>query len=166
MRVMRMTSDRWMDKAGNELPDEGDIVYFVYLHLDTAKYDRPHPVIEGECIYAVAGKPRPMLVVERLEREYGGRRRFMAFRFTSKNQDGRGNPRKRVIPIGRCISPDQNSFLVLEPLFLPENLLHEKHGSPSVLRRLDPLGFGNILRIAGHYGLTSTDEPRGVKPSE
>jgi hypothetical protein len=159
-----MTSNRWVDNAGNELPSERDVAYFVYLHLDTAERERPHPTKKGEWIYAVAGKPRPMLVLRRLrERAYGGCRRFLVLRLTSKSQDGKGNPREGVMRIGKCIHPDTESFLVLEPLLVPENLLDKKEDGARVLKPCDPLIFDNVLKIVTKRGLTATAEPRDPK---
>jgi hypothetical protein len=144
---MKMTSDRWAANAAHELPDAGDVVYFIHLHLDTVELKGPHPYKKGEWKYTVDGKPRPMLVLQSLsEQAYGKGRRFKVLRFTTKNLDGKGNPRKNVIPMGRCIDPDTDSFLVAELLWLPQKLLHGKPGATCVLRRFDPLEFGNILR--------------------
>jgi hypothetical protein len=127
-------------------PGERDIAYFVDLHLDTVailQADRK----EKHWIYTVVGKPRPMVVMRRLPGRERGRVWFRVLRITSKGLDEQGRLLPDMQRIGRCIDPDRESFVKLEALKLPENMLSAMDGSSSVHQPCDPLSFGNAVKV-------------------
>ncbi len=132
------------------LPSEGDVAYFVHLHLDTAAVKGAHPRQTATWVYHVEGKPRPMLVLTCLKQCDRGRRWFLVLPITTKGYDGKGRRRSDVEPIGRCIDPDRDSFVRVEPCRLPENLLFCGNGGSAIVRSCDPLGVGNALKILEH----------------
>jgi hypothetical protein len=135
--------------GGRVLPKDGDIAYFIHLHLDTVVEECKHPQRPAERIYRVEGKPRPMLVLRhQLGREYG-KCRFWVCPITSRG-DAKGNPRRGYEPIGKCIDGARKSFVSLEPLWLPENMLH---GESPIVKPCEPLAFQNAIKVINHKAL-------------
>ena len=133
-----MTNERWRD---HDLPTGGQVARFIKLHLDTLVRKDKHPHKEGESIYTIDGKTRPMLVLERLSRERG-RRWFRVLPITTKGRDEGGNRRDDVEPIDNCIEADKVSFVEMRPQWLPDNLF-----DGSIIKPCDPIVFGHVLRI-------------------
>ena len=134
-----------------ELPAALDVAYFVKLHLDTVNpSEKVSSGQNGEFRYQIMGKPRPMLVLSRLDQVERGRAWFLAAALTSKGHDPRGMPRPNYEPIGRSVFPDRDSFIVLCPQRIPENLLDAGGRRSAVVKPHDRLASQNVFRIIAH----------------
>ena len=134
-------SDRVAPTPVPALPRAGQVAYFVHLHLDTARDDGAHPVLHNERVYRVDGKARPMLVLTELKPERG-RRWLLAVPITSKGIDAKGNLKPDHIRMDRCLSADMESFAMLPPQRLPDNLL-----CGTAMRAADPFAFQNAVKV-------------------
>lgn len=134
-----------------DLPRDREVAYFVKLHLDTIVRKGDHPRNGGEAIYSVDGKPRPMLVLQRLQERERGKLWFLVLPVTSAGLDGNEKPKASVQPIGNCIDKHKDSFVEMDVQKLPDNMI--VRGSVGEVRRLapcDPLTFMNVVKIVEH----------------
>ncbi|QEG36884.1 hypothetical protein [Bythopirellula goksoeyrii] len=118
----------------------GDIVQFVHLHLESAKPADKKSHKKDHLVYEVEGKQRPMLICEELSKERG-ERWFRAFYFTTKQYA------KKTIPVGRLINSEQDNFIHTEPVRCPANLASIDNKGTSIIKQLDPIEFGSLLKI-------------------
>lgn len=137
-------------RAPRVLPVGGQVAYFVQLHLETAQEREKHPHLQRVRVYSVDGKARPMLVLTQLSKPARGRRWFLVLPITSKGQDARGRTRTDVQRIGNCLDPERPSFVKLEPVRLPDNLLSSGCGQTPVVQPCDPQAFGNAVKVLMH----------------
>jgi len=136
-----------------DIPKQGDTAYFVHLHLDTAVSDGHHEFREAIEVYRVEGKPRPMFVIQVLDKRDRNRRWLLTCPVTSKPLDSKDRERPDMLPIGNCLDQEKSSFVRLELHKLPENLLHAREGKSPVLAPCDPTAYRNVVRIVLHKAL-------------
>ena len=132
----------------SQSPAEGDIVYFVQLHLNTLSKTEKHPLKQDEWVYKVEGKARPMLVwkVDANER---GRQWFRVIPITTKGLREDGTSKPSHIRIGKLPGFSSESFAeVRVPQYLPDNMLDDYGGNCRRVCKLDRLAFGNVLNCA------------------
>ena len=128
------------------LPSEGDVAYFVKLHLDKVRFVKQIDEPKKTGLYEVEGKARPMLVCKVLAGNSG--RRFRVFPMTTKGVDRLGQPKACRVSVGRLPNDSEASFVMVDEIQrLPENMLSPDWGRPSVFNRLDPLIYGHVIRI-------------------
>ena len=139
-----------------ELPNVGQVAYFVDLHLDTVREDNPHPHCQGTWVYYAEGMPRPMYVLAAPKKSERGRRWFVVLPITTKGPDERGATRRNLLHIGECIDPGKDSFLRLEPKRMPENMLHPMNGRSPVCGPCDERGFQNVVKLVAHWAMGGT----------
>ena len=116
----------------------GDVRSFVKLHLDSAREKRER-LINGNWLYEVEGKARPMVVLAAPQIR-NGRRWYLVVPLHSK-------PSRDCIPLANFLGPTKQSFADLTdgcPL-LPENLLASPREHPA--DKLDKQCFDNLLLI-------------------
>ena len=135
-----------MDNAGDELPNEREVAYFVHLHLDTVTEQARHSEMEDVWIYSVQGKPRPMLVLRRLPERKRGRRMLLVVPITSQGLDSQRKLLPDHEPIGDCLDRGKPSYLKLQLQRLPENLVHRQAGKSSIKQPCDPFAFGHVIK--------------------
>ena len=139
-----------MIQRQTSVPDlaDGDVVYFVYLHLNTVDTGKPvrRSHKERTYFYEVEGKARPMLVCgDPLERN--GIKWHRVCPLTTKGLDESGKTKKGYIPVGNLIHPEKVSYLCCHPELYPENLLSVKNGSKCAVKRLDPQDMTSLMSI-------------------
>ena len=135
-------------RADSSIPKEGDVAYFVKLHLDTLQMTGTHPSRPDHWLYSLEGKSRPMLVIRLLPERVRGRRWFRVLPITSKGSDGNGKQKNGVEPIGNCLDPAVLSFVELEPQVLPENMICRKSdGQLDRVTPCDPSSFANAVKV-------------------
>ncbi|MEI8376250.1 MAG: hypothetical protein WCJ35_25800 [Planctomycetota bacterium] len=143
-------------------PKAEEIAEFVHLHLDTVAVNGPHPKHEGEYIYQVEGKPRPMLVLSRLDEERG--QVFFLVLPITKVGYVNGKLRKRVEPIGDCITPGVQSYVLTEPCRLPANMLHCAPGQSPIRRLRNRFAFLHAIKKVQDRVLHATESsPLGIE---
>ncbi len=124
----------------------GEIAFFFDLWPNTAKQKGPHPTKQRTFVFEIEGKARPMLVLDRLDRQYDTRW-YRVLRITTKPNRGDGRRREECYRLGRCVNPDKESYVVLEPLVHPETLLQGESVSHAPIKPLDRVVFDNVFRI-------------------
>lgn len=129
-----------------QLPSDGDVAYFVKLHLDTVECTGPHSTRTDHCCYRVDGKARPMIVIRRIERRRRGRTWFVVLELTTKGLSENGEVMDGYMSIGRAVDRDRDSFVGLKPDELPENMLSFKDGRAAV-GRMDQLVQEHIFNV-------------------
>ena len=128
------------------LPSEGDVAYFVKLHLDKVRFVKHIDDPKKTGLYEVEGKARPMLVCKVLAGNSG--RRFRVFPMTTKGVDRLGQPKACRVSVGRLPNDTEDSFVMVDEIQrLPENMLSPDWGRPGVFNRLDPFIYGHVIRI-------------------
>lgn len=132
-----MTNERTPDNTGKELPREGDVAYFIKLHLDTVRREGPAEKPD-ESMYSVRGKSRPMFVV-RCD-TVDGRHLFQVFPL-------RRSGSRETVRIGCLIDPNRQSFVETRPLWLPANM------AGSITKRCDRIAFNSIVSILNRVAL-------------
>ncbi len=108
-------------KRKTNMLHEGDIAYFMHLQNNTAKILREHDRIPKTYICEVEAKARPMVIVHVLRRDRGTQW-YEVFPITTKGQKETGELRDELVPIGRAIDPDIESFAEITPQRYPQNL--------------------------------------------
>ena len=140
------------------IPREGDVAYFVKLHLDTLQMTGTHASLPGHRQYSLEGKSRPMLVVRLLPERERGRRWLLVLPITSKGLDSRGNRKIGLEPIGNCLEPSCDSFVELNVHKLPENMIcRTSDGQLNRLTPCDPQLFANAVKVLMHKTMKSQD---------
>src|SRR6478609_6653752 len=130
----------------NTIIKERDVVYFVHLHLDTARRLNESARHENEKVYRVEGKPRPMLVMSRLQKRRG-RDWFRVLPITSKGKDKTGKLLPDIEYIGDCLNVGRESYVKLDPRDLPENMLSVEDGKSLVVTPCDHFAFANAIKV-------------------
>ena len=136
-----------------EFPTSGEVAYFMKLHLDTAVRKDRIPHQNGEWIYSVDAKRRPMIVLRHLRRKNRGVHWFLALPTTTKEQDF------GVLYIGKCIEAGKDTFVEMWPQLVPSTLLD---GGPTV-KPCDEFAFMNALKIIRHKLVRTGDQGTWVR---
>jgi hypothetical protein len=116
----------------------GNVVYCDYLHLNEAKKDpQCHaPVCAGKYRYVVFGKPRPVLIVQRLD-EVDGTIWYRICKIVRKQS-------RRQYSLGEILEGKGPCYANLEPECYPDNLLESR-----IIKKLDDPQLKNILQYIG-----------------
>ena len=145
-------------REDRSIPKEGDVAYFVKLHLDTLQMTGTHPSRQNHRLYSLEGKSRPMLVVRLLPERERGRRWLLVLPITSKGLDTLGNRKDGLQPIGNCLDSSCDSFVELNVCKLPENMICRKNdGQLHRLTPCDPTSFANAVKVLTHKLMKSRD---------
>lgn len=155
--MTRMTLDDYKKKY------EGQIVYFVKLHLDTLKKERPlhldpsegkvkRPQRDKLYVYTVVGKSRPMLVMTCLPKEYG-KFWFLVCPITSEGLDENKKLRENMQRMGNCIDPERDSFIETEPQKLPDNMIDAIEGTSPVKDPCNRMCVDNAMKVLMYKSL-------------
>ena len=131
-----------------EFPRPNDVVYFSYLHLNTARDTGPS-LKEGHRTFEIEGKERPFFVVSDEEPDRGVRW-YLVAPCTTKAYDERRNKRRHHIPIDGALGDGNDSFVVAELVRYPDNLLVRNARGKLKRKHLEPLAAQSILRILMH----------------
>jgi hypothetical protein len=144
------------------LPTDGDVANCVFLHLDTVARMDKHALHGGEWLYEVAGKPRPMLILQRRAKQYRGRTWFLALPITTKGRDEKGQVREGMQWIGKCLDGQQDSYVRMEVREIPDNLLHYERGGSALVSPCDYCAFQNAVRVIMHKALHGQLARKGI----
>ena len=144
------------NRVDRNIPNEGEVAYFVKLHLDTLQLTGPHPVVQEHCLYSLEGKSRPMLVLMVLPERERGRRWLLVLPITSKGLDARGNRKSGLEPIGNCLESSRESFVETNVQKLPENMVcRTSNGQIHRVAPCDPQSFANAIKVVAWKAMKS-----------
>lgn len=113
---------------------EGDVVDFDYLHLNRAKKidGRQPPSVDGDFLYEVPGKRRPMLVYKYLGDGY-----YQVYQLTTHKRDG-------FLPLSKLVD-EKMTYVRTQPEIYPRSL--EK----ALVKSLDELAWRTIVQILDRF---------------
>ena len=152
-----------MTLRDNKVKYEGQIVYFVKLHLGTLKKEGPlhldpsegkekRPQRDQLHVYSVVGKSRPWLVLTCLPKEYG-KFWFLVCPITSKGLDENGKLKKNMERMGNCIHPWVHSFIETESQKLPDNMIDPIEGISPVKDPCNRMCVDNAMKVLMYKSL-------------
>ncbi|MBW3596871.1 MAG: hypothetical protein KY475_06290 [Planctomycetes bacterium] len=129
--------------ASQPLPP-GSIAYFMYLHLNTARWVR-RAEKKGHDVYDVEAKARPVLVLDEQVIYEHGAKWYRVLRVTStKPIDSRGKLRRGYEFFGPYVDPEKVSYIFCYPEWYPENLVYPD-GGPT--KQLDRMVYDNLIKV-------------------
>jgi len=121
---------------------QGDIIYFVHLHLDRVRKLRKAENYRNTYVYEVEGKARPMIILDELRGEQDGVTWFRVLKLSRGRSPQKQRPGHRRI--GPLLEDGIDSFVDCHPHSYPDNLI-----AGDVIKRLDRLQLTSILAIIG-----------------
>ena len=125
------------------LPEENTVAYFVHLHADTAEKMLSDCRRRGESLFRVFGKARPVLVLRKLPKKARDRVWFVVLPVFSAREKA-GTHGMNMWEIGGCIDGDKQSWVLLEPIRVPDSLF------VNTVRRCNQLELHNVWKILNH----------------
>lgn len=120
---------------------EGDVVYFCDLHLDTARRVSVRPIYRDFHVYEVRGKPRPMLILYEIGENEGRAKFFRVLKLSTKISEFKKKlGYRRIGPI----LDKRDSYADRTPYCLPENSIEG-----CAEKRIDRLELMLLYRTIG-----------------
>lgn len=121
----------------------GDVVDFDFLHLDAARQLSlpPEEARDGRALYEVAGKRRPMLVIEVGERR-SGVQWYRVLKMTTKGKEADGRVKRDHVDVGYVLR-GLRSYVQREPHCYPSTLV----SAPMTRRTLGRSAFDALLDL-------------------
>jgi len=124
---------------------DGQIRYAHFLHLNSVVVPRDRqsePDAQGNYVYAVKGKPRPMIVIGPNGKKTGEFQWYWVVKLTTAGADPKARATRGLVPLGRLLDKRTVSYAECRLYSYPENLFDGE-----VLKDLGPPDLTNVLRI-------------------